>query len=106
MKRLVEFPLEGEGSILVEVEEPEPVGGMVRVARHGEIDVASQSFEDALEKVRPAASAVIVKLREMTESPDEIEMEFGLGLSAKAGAFIASAGSTANFKVTLKWKRE
>jgi len=106
MKRLVEFPLEGGGSVLVEVDEPEPEGGVVRAAaRRGEIEEASQNFEVALERVRPAASAVISKLREMSESPDEIEMEFGLCLSAKAGAFIASAGTTANFKVTLTWRR-
>jgi len=105
MKQLVEFPLGGGGSVLVEVEEPEPEDGLVRAARRGEIEEASQNFEVALEKVRPAASAVISKLREMSESPDEIEMEFGLGLSAKAGAFIASAGTTANFKVTLTWRR-
>ena len=92
--------------VLVEVDEPEPEGGVVKAARRGEIEVASQNFEAALEKVRPAASAVISKLRDMSDSPDEIGMEFGLGLSAKAGAFIASAGTTANFKVTLKWKRE
>ena len=105
MKRLVEFPLEGGSSVLVEVEEADPDGGVVMAARKGEIENASQSFEAALEKIKPAAAAVISKLRDMSESPDEIEMEFGLGLSAKAGAFIASAGTTANFKVTLTWRR-
>jgi hypothetical protein len=32
-------------------------------------------------------------------------VEFGLELSAEAGAFIAAASSTANFKVTLSWRR-
>lgn len=105
MKRLVEFPLEGGSSVLVEVEEADPDGGVVMAARKGEIENASQSFEAALEKIKPAAAAVISKLRDMSESPDEIEMEFGLGLSARAGAFIASAGTTANFKVTLTWRR-
>lgn len=104
MKRLVEFPLVDGGSVLMEVEEPEPEGGFVKAAQRGEIEKASQNFEAALEKIRPAATAVISKLKEMGEPPGEIEMEFGLGLSAKAGAFIASAGTTANFKVTLTWR--
>ncbi len=37
MKRLIEFPLEEGGSILMEVGEPAPEGGVVRAARPGEI---------------------------------------------------------------------
>ena len=33
-------------------------------------------------------------------------MEFGRKLNAQAGAFIAAAGTEANYKVTLTWKRE
>jgi len=35
MKRLIEFPLEDGGAIVVEVDEPEPPGGVVRAARLG-----------------------------------------------------------------------
>ncbi|MFQ5793665.1 MAG: CU044_2847 family protein [Candidatus Bipolaricaulia bacterium] len=105
MKHLIEFPLDGGGSIVVEVDEPE--GGMVRAARPGEIAAkASQTFEDALERIKPAASAIIAKLRDLSESPDEVDVEFGLKLSADLGAFIASAGAEANFNVTLTWKRK
>ena len=52
MKQLVEFPLEGGGSIVVEVEGAASSGGVVRGARPGEIvDQAKQSFEAALEKL-------------------------------------------------------
>jgi hypothetical protein len=107
VKRLVEFPLEGEGTILVEVDEPEPKGGVVQAGRPGEIAVrASQTFEAALERIKPAAGAIIVKLRGLANPPDEVEVEFGLKLSAEAGAFIASAGTEANFTVKLTWERE
>ncbi len=33
-------------------------------------------------------------------------MEFGLKLSAEAGAFVASVGGEAHYKVTLKWRGE
>ncbi len=106
MKRLVEFPLEAGGSILVEVDEPEPEGGVVRVARPGEVaETARQTFEAALEKIRPAASAIITKLRGLSDPPDEMEVEFGLKLSAAAGVVVASASVDANYTVTLKWKR-
>ncbi len=105
MKRLVEFPLEEGGTILVEVEMPEGAG-MVPAARGEVVQRAQQTFEAALEKVRPAAQAIIKKLRALHDPPDEIEVEFGLKMSAETGAVIAAAGVEANYKVTLTWKRE
>jgi Trypsin-co-occurring domain 1 len=55
--------------------------------------------------VQPAAQALISRLRALADAPDEVGVEFGLELSAEAGAFIAAASSTANFKVTLSWHR-
>ncbi len=112
MKRLVEFPLQEGGTLLVEVDEPErsaemPTrGGVIKAARPGEIaDKAQDTFEDALDKIKPAAQAVIDKLRELHDAPDEISVEFGIKLSAEAGAFIASAGVEANYEVTLTWTK-
>lgn len=105
MKRLVEFPLEEGGTILVEVEMPEGAG-MVPAARGEVAQRAQQTFEQALEKIRPAAQAIIKKLRALHDPPDEIEVEFGLKMSAEAGAVVAAAGVEANYKVTLMWKRE
>ena len=107
MKHLIEFPLEDGDVIVVEVDEPEPKGGVMRAARPGEIVVkAGQTFEAALERIKPAAGTIIAKLRGLHDPPDEVEVEFGLRMSADAGAVIASAGAEANYKVTLKWKRE
>ena len=107
LKHLIEFPLENGGSIIVEVDEPESEGGVVRAARPGEIAAkASETFEAALERIKPAAGAIIAKLRSLGDSPDEIEVEFGLKLSAQAGAFVASVGGEAHYKVTLKWRGE
>lgn len=106
MKHLIEFPLENGNSILVEVDEPAPEGGVVRAARPGEIAVkAGQTFESALERVKSAAVAIIAKLRGLADPPDEVEVEFGIKLSADAGAFVASTGAEANYTVTLTWKR-
>ena len=107
MKRLIEFDLEDGGSIVVEVDEPEAPGGVMRAARPGEVmEKAHQSFEAALDRIRPAASTIIKKLRGLHDPPDEVEVEFGLKMSAEAGAVVAAAGAEANYKVTLTWKRE
>ena len=108
MKHLIEFPLEDGSSILVEVDEAEGLGGVVRASRvvDDTIQKAGQTFEAALDKVKPAAAAIIAKLRSLHDAPDEVEVQFGLKLSADAGAFVASAGVEANYTVTLKWKKE
>ena len=106
MKRLIEFPLEDGTSILVEVDEPEE-GGLVDASSPGEIITkAQQTLGEALEKVKPAAQYVIKELRKLHDSPDEIQVAFGLKLSAGAGAVLASAGAEANYTVTLKWTKE
>jgi hypothetical protein len=107
MRHLVEFPLQDGGTILVQVDEPVPEGGIVKAASAGEVlEKAEQSFEDALDRIKPAAATIISRLRGLSDPPDEIEVEFGLTLNAKAGAFIAAAGAEANYTVKLTWKRE
>ena len=104
MKRLVEFPLEGGGSILVEVVEEETPG--VRPAARTDVpEKARQTFEAALDKVRPIASVLINKFRNISDPPDEVQVEFGLKMNAEAGAIVASTGVEANYRVMLTWKR-
>ena len=53
MKRLVAFPLEEGGSIVIEIDEPE-TGGTVRAGREDTIEKAKETFEEALNP-RPAS---------------------------------------------------
>lgn len=107
MKRMIEVPLEGGGSMLMEVELDESEQrGMVPAARPGELAVkAKQTFEEALEQIKPGADVIVEKLRRMSSQPDEISVTFGLKMSARAGAFIAASGIEANFTVLLTWNR-
>ena len=105
MKSLVEYPLTSGGSIVVEVSVDE-TEGVVRATRPGEIAArASQTFEEALDLVKPAIQSVISKLQDF-KGPSEISVEFGVKLGAKVGAVLASADAESNFKVTLGWKCE
>jgi hypothetical protein len=111
MKHLVEFPLQDGGTMLVEVDEQEGYtettmrGGLVKAARPASevVENAKKTFEEALEKIKPAAQSIISTLRDLHDAPDEIDVQFGIKLSAEAGAFIASAGVEANYTVSLKW---
>ena len=110
MKELVEFTLESGGSVWVEVETVPGSGqrgGPVSFRNPAEkvAEAVVPTFEAALDKVRPVADAVITKLKGLATAPDQIQVEFGLKLTAQAGAIIAAAGGEANFKVALTWKR-
>lgn len=105
MKRLIEFPLQDGGVILVEVDSAEPSGGRVRGGSPSEVaEKAKQAFETSLERIKPVAGAVIAKLRELSDQPEQVSVEFGIKLSAEAGVVLASTGVEANFKVTVLWK--
>lgn len=107
MARLVEFPLQDGGAVLVQVDEAGS-GPVTRGLgdRHTVTEQARLTFEEAIGRVQPAAQSLLDRLRSLADAPDEVGLEFGLELNAEAGAFIASASSTANFKVTLTWRRE
>jgi len=106
MRRLVEFPLEDGTAIMVEVDAAEAATPRVRGASPIEVaEKAAQTFEGSLERIKPAAAAIVSKLRELGDQPQEIAVEFGIKLSATAGVVIASTGMEANFKVSLTWKR-
>jgi hypothetical protein len=112
LRKLVEFPLEEGGSVFVEAEslpgEAESLTGEVtRGMKPRELaGEASQTLEGALTRVQPAAVAIVSRLRALADAPEEIEVEFGIKLSAELGAFVAKASSDANFRVSLRWKRD
>ena len=106
MKRLIEFTLDDNTTVIVEVDEPQQQSGTVHASKPEEIiEKAQQSFGQAIEKIKPVADCIITKLHDISKQPDEIGVEFGFKLNAKAGVVIASMDTEANFKVTLSWKR-
>jgi hypothetical protein len=107
VKRLVEFPVEAGGVVVIEVDEPGPESGFEQAARPGEVvERAQQSIETALDRIRPAAEAIVAKLLELPRRPDEITCTFGIKLGAKVGAYVAFANAEANYSVALTWKSE
>jgi hypothetical protein len=111
MARLVEFPLQDGGTVLVEVADAGIDGPVTRGLHPGATvervaDQAHRTFEEAVDRVQPAAESLIRRLRSLADAPEQVQVEFGVDLHAEAGAFIAAASTGANFKVTLTWKRE
>lgn len=103
MKRIIEFLLEDGSSILVEVDEPiedDRISLGDRVVK-----TAQHTLESALERVKPVASAIMTKVQSLDEPADEVEVKFGIKMSAELGAFIAAGNAEVNYEITLKWNR-
>lgn len=111
MKSIVRFELDDGSPIFLEVDEPDTTLEQTGMGLVGRLDDVAQAlaqrssirFDQALATVRPAADAVLARLRDLAVSPDTVSLEFGVKLTAAAGAVIASSGLEANFKVTLNW---
>ncbi len=101
-KQIVQFDM-GDGS-QVHVEIEQALGGPRLVSnKPGEVAKAHGRFTDALQYLQPAVKAVLGTLEDINQ-PDEINLEFGIKLDGKVGVILASAGTEANFKVSLMWK--
>ena len=107
-KEVAQFALEDGTTFLIDVQEPEG-GAVERVAiNSGQMVLqAKQTFEEAIDTVKPVASKLITRLRTgLTTPADEGEIKFGLRLSAEAGAIFSSVGGEVDFEITLKWKED
>jgi hypothetical protein len=105
MNKVIEFELPDGSSIFVEADVPsdDPRVGLNPKAVAVK---AQQTFEEALSNVQPIASMIISKLKGLNEPADEVEVKFGLKMTAQAGAIIALTGGEVNYEITLKWKRD
>jgi hypothetical protein len=110
MTYLVEVPIDGArsdgaSSFVIEVD-GQLDRGVVRSARPDQVvATVAESFETALERLQPLTRAIVVKLQDIVDGPEEIGVEFGLKMNLEAGLVVARAASEANFTVTLRWKR-
>ena len=106
MKRLLRFALDDGDAILVEVEESESAGGMMKAGRPEDVvENVQRTFGEALGTLKPTVQTIVSHLRGHDEPPDEFVVRFGLKFTAGAKLFI-TAGAEANLDVTLIYKRK
>ena len=107
MKRVIRFESEYEpGYVLVEVEDGDGEdAGRRKVARAGQIvETANQSFEQAMQSIRPMINNLRRTVAGLAETPNETTLKFGVKLGGQAGAIIASTSIEATCEITIKWK--
>jgi hypothetical protein len=108
MKHVVEFPMESGGVLLVEVDDAFSSGPTMRGASgHGSdmLERAQITYEQAVDRIRPAAESIVQRIRQIAEPPDEISVEFGIKLNANIGAILASTSAEAQFTLKMTWNR-
>jgi hypothetical protein len=103
MDQLVQFKTESGADVVVRVDERSPGLRQVNRGQGGPLLQAAQTFDAALHGVRAAAESALDVFREGFLSPDSVEIEFGVSLSAEAGAFIAKSTVEGHLVVKLSW---
>lgn len=110
MKKLLQFSTGDGNDFFIEVNEPaiaEPVrGGLNQPDTRGIIQDTKESFEKALKPLKDMSNSIINCVKEISNSPNEIEVELGLRFTAKAGIILTSLDSEAHLKIVLKWQKE
>jgi len=104
MDGLVEFRTEDGVRVVVEGVEDED--GARLVSRGDGPTRAARTFEDSLDGVRAAAASALRVFRDGSLRPDAVELEFGVKLSAEAGAVIAKGSAEGHLVVRLSWSPE
>jgi hypothetical protein len=102
------------GPIKIEIADARPGGDVsdvyaeetTRDVRDKVVRLSRNLFGEAVDLARSCAVQVKEKIDDMPEvtRPDEFEVQFGMNLSATAGASIAGSSAGAQLQVSLRWK--
>jgi hypothetical protein len=113
LPQYIEFATADGQGLLVEVDQAEapPTTGVAKAGllerRSGDVVAsARKSFDDAVRTVvGHNVESFTGALRELRQSPDEVELAFALKATGEVGNFaIAKVGGEANFSIRLVWR--
>ncbi|WP_225829105.1 CU044_2847 family protein [Streptomyces naphthomycinicus] len=88
--------------VLLEVAGEGPAG-VQRVARGGGVARTAETLQQALARVRPALGALVTEARTLARPPESLSVEFGITVSAEAGAVVARGATEGHFTVCMHW---
>ncbi|MDG4863944.1 CU044_2847 family protein [Streptomyces sp. T-3] len=102
MDGLIEFKTADGGSVVIAAADDDD-GGPELISRANGPDQARRTFESSLEGVRAAAESALRVFKGGQLKPDTVELEFGVKLTAEAGAVIAKTAVEGHLTVKLSW---
>ncbi|MEW1923917.1 CU044_2847 family protein [Streptomyces sp. NPDC088360] len=102
MDDLVEFTTaDGTQVVMADVEDTH--GSHLISSRGDGPSRAVRTFEESLAGARAAAESALRVFRDGTLRPDSVEIEFGVRMSAEAGAVIVKGTAEGHLVVRLAW---
>jgi hypothetical protein len=102
MAALMEFTTDGGATVMVEVDRHAPGAQLVSRGENS-LARACRTFDSALEGIRSAAESALAVFRNGDLKPDGVELEFGVKITAEAGAVIAKSAVEGHLIVKLSW---
>ncbi|MEU9985307.1 CU044_2847 family protein [Streptomyces sp. NPDC048045] len=106
MSRLLEFTTEDGAVVVVEATDGTSGTRLVSRGEGGPAAQAARTFEGTLDGVRSAAQSALRVFRDGSLRPDSVELEFGVKLTAEAGAVIAKGAAEGQLVVKLSWSQK
>ncbi|MFC7308619.1 CU044_2847 family protein [Streptomyces monticola] len=109
MNGLVEFRANDDEDaplVLIAAADDDLAKGARLAARGNGPAQATRTFEDSLAGARAAAESALRVFRDGSLKPDGVEIEFGVKLTAEAGAVIAKTSVEGHLVVKLSWAPE
>jgi hypothetical protein len=103
MMNLQRYILPGNQSVLIEVEDGQPSGG-VPVAITDRLRDTGKTLTEALSALPPLLLEVKNTVLEKLSSPSEVTVEFGAKIGGEVGLIVSKSQAEANFKIKITWK--
>ncbi|MFF8916318.1 CU044_2847 family protein [Streptomyces sp. NPDC015032] len=103
MTALMEFTTDSGAMVTVEVDRHTPGAQLVALGDDNTLARAGRTFDNALTGIRSAAESALAVFRDGTLKPDGVELEFGVKITAEAGAVIAKSAVEGHLVVKLSW---
>jgi len=105
---LLRVPIGDDPSEFVEIEvDRRDLGNDAVELTSGGPDVAVAAFSlgSSFDRVLPALSTILTKLRSAEHAPDEVQMTLGLKAGGETGLIFAKGSAEATFTVALTWRK-
>ncbi|WP_267885622.1 CU044_2847 family protein [Streptomyces sp. NRRL B-1347] len=102
---LVEYATNSGARVVVALD-PDDLDGVRLVSRGDGPAQAARTFEATLDSARAAAESALQVFRDGTLKPDTVEIEFGVRMTAEAGAVLVKGSAEGHLLVRLSWSPE
>ena len=70
-----------------------------------DFSITEEAFDTALAGIKPIARSIMAQLQDAATDAKEIQVEFGIKLTATAGVVLAKASTEGHCKIAITWQR-